>query len=526
LERRRQFFPVFGLALAILVGGGILVAAGWYLLEGRLRGPDAGSSPTAAAPLTLEEEQDIRTFCSACHAFPLPETLPRSIWKEEVEKMYELVGAEEEISGFPPIERTLHYYLSGAPEALPPPESYGDPGSGPLRFQASGYQSPWPTRIPAISYLKHVRFLDDRHLDLIICDMRFGLVLVRRLYLPDQPLQFLAKLSHPAHVEVVDLDQDGLLDLLVAELGSFGPADHDRGEVVWLRGRPVGPLETIRLLQKVGRVADVQAADVDADGDLDLAVAVFGWRSTGKVVLLENRGEKDERGVPRFVERVLDARPGAINVPFVDLDRDGRLDIIVLLSQHFETVVAYLNDGKGWFEPKTIYEAPHPDWGSAGIEVVDLDADGDLDVLLVSGDTLDTNILKPHQGVQWLENEGSFPFRVHHLASLAGAHKVRAADLDGDGDLDLAAASFLPQVHWESELADRPLDSVLWIEQVSPGQFQPHALETVTCDHASLEVGDFDEDGDVDLVIGNFFVKKKPEGVVDWLTFFTNLGGS
>ena len=99
------------------------------------------------------------------------------------------------------------------------------------------------------------------------------------------------------------------------------------------------------------------------------------------------------------MERVLDPRPGAINVPFVDVDGDGRLDLVVLLSQHHETVVAYLNDGEGGFEPKTIFEAPRPDWGSSGIEVTDLDGDGDPDVVLVSGDTLDTFVLKPHQGV-------------------------------------------------------------------------------------------------------------------------------
>ncbi len=65
-----------------------------------------------------DEEEQIREFCSACHAFAPPEILPRAFWRKEVEKMYELAGAEEEISGIPPIERTIRYYLSRARRGL------------------------------------------------------------------------------------------------------------------------------------------------------------------------------------------------------------------------------------------------------------------------------------------------------------------------------------------------------------------------------------------------------------------------
>ena len=66
----------------------------------------------------------IKHFCSACHAYAEPTILPRSKWKEEIDKMYELAGLDKEITGVPPIEDTLRRYLRGAPLRVPAPETY------------------------------------------------------------------------------------------------------------------------------------------------------------------------------------------------------------------------------------------------------------------------------------------------------------------------------------------------------------------------------------------------------------------
>src|SRR5207248_11773234 len=167
-----------------------------------------------------------------------------------------------------------------------------------------------------------------------------------------------------------------------------------------------GNFTAIPLLEGVGRVADVQAADFRGVGKLDLIVAVFGLRDTGEILYLENR--TTDWTHPVFVPHVLDDRTGGIHVPVADLNGDGRPDFVALISQEHETVVAFLNEGNGRFRKETIYEAPHPAYGSSGIQLVDLDGDGDLDVLFTNGDSLDENTLKPYHGVQWLENKGSF----------------------------------------------------------------------------------------------------------------------
>jgi hypothetical protein len=250
----------------------------------------------------------------------------------------------------------------------------------------------------------------------------------------------------------------------------------------------------------LGRVADVRPIDFDADGDLDLVVAEFGYLKTGRVVLLKNTGLQD--GVPHFDLVVLDDRHGAIHVPTVDFDGDGREDFVALISQEHEVVELFFNDSPNGFRKQRLFDARSPSFGSSGIELTDLDQDGDLDIVYTNGDTLDSFYLKPYHAIHWLENQGG-TWHDRILARMPGVARALPGDLDGDGDLDLAAVAFIPD-DLANDNKDVPLDSLIWLEQQDDGAFVRHVLEQDNCHHAALLVSDFDHDGDQDLAVGNF----------------------
>ena len=146
-----------------------------------------------------------------------------------------------------------------------------------------------------------------------------------------------------------------------------------------------------------------------------------------------------------------------------------------------------------------------------------------------NGDSLDLPMMRPYHGVLWLENRGSYPFPSHPLTSFYGAQRAVAADIDGDGDLDIVAVSFLPGSFFESPRRVMELDAVILLEQESPGRFVRHSLETISCDHPTCDLGDFDGDGRVDLVTANAFIPDDQTSIaddspVDGIVVWRNLG--
>jgi hypothetical protein len=496
---------------------GLLAAAGagaWLL-----HAPRAPVAPTSAltgapapAPESPELVANIRQFCSACHPLPPADTFPRSAWGYEVDQAYGL--ARDAVLPFrkPPIESVVKYFEDRAPLELPPARFEQASGPPPVSFQPTGFRAPPHPDPPAVSNVSLVRLFDKERLDVLACDMRRGRVMALSPYAEAPAWKVLAEVSNPAHAEVVDLDGDGILDILVANLGSFLPTDSPRGSVVWLRGKRDGTFTPITLSDGIGRVADVRPADFDGDGKLDLVVAAFGWNKIGSIYLLRNN--TTDWSQPVFEREEVDARHGAIHVPVCDLNGDGKPDFVALISQQHETVVAFLNDGAGHFKPQTLYAAPHPGYGSSGIELVDLDGDGDLDVLYTNGDVLDKPyLLKPYHSVQWLENKGDLKFEHHPLTPLYGVHRAVAADVDGDGLLDIVAVSFLPAEGFPQR---KDHDAVILLRQESPGRFVRYSLEKGTCDHVTCAAGDVFHTGRVDLVIGNFLSSRDADSVTLW----------
>ena len=382
------------------------------------------------------------------------------------------------------------YYYGSSPEVLPALPHYRD-GTGPLAY------TPTPlgpaVNMPLVINIESVRLTGAGSPQLLVCDGGRNVVSLLEQRGDSWRETVLAEVQVPIRTQVIDYDGDGDSDIVVAALGLFPPSDKLTGKVLLLRRSGRGEFQKEVLLQDVGRVSDARALDLDSDGDLDLAVAIFGGGSVGELAWLENQGEE------KLVKRSLLKGGGALNISPVDLNGDGMLDLVSLISQEHEMVVALINRGEGKFDHVSPARAPHPMFGFTGMELVDLDSDGDMDMLLTNGDAHDLQKdPKPYHGVQWLENRGDLKFQFHDIGRFYGTATATAGDMDADGDLDVVAGS------WNNYWDDPQRQSLVWFENDGRQGFTRHNIHSRPPGIVSLLLEDVTGDGRLDILAGVF----------------------
>ncbi len=280
-----------------------------------------------------------------------------------------------------------------------------------------------------------------------------------------------------------DYDGDGDLDLYVGfRLEPETPNRLYRNDD---RGRRFVDLAPEMGLELQGNTRQPSFVDYDGDGDLDLFVALREqpnrlYRNDGETFtdVTELTGVGDPRRT--------------VGVAWFDMDDDGDLDVFVA-NQNGDEDGVYRNSGDGRFEEVAAelgmnQPGRSEEQGSVGVAVADYDNDGDLDLFVAS---YGPDVLWQNQG------DGVF-IDVAPGTPLAGDHHSVAAgwgDWDNDGWVDLFVGAYLSGV---AEVPDQLFRNVRGsFEDVTPAQILEKGASH------GVAWADLDIDGDLDLALAN-----------------------
>lgn len=281
--------------------------------------------------------------------------------------------------------------------------------------------------------------------------------------------------QQPMTLATGDFNRDGKIDL-VAGSSRF---DSHFVSVILNTGNGLFASQQTVL---AGDVPDkVAAGDFDGDGADDIAASALG----NLVVIMND-------GTGNFLAPEMLSDPSGIDpvvgvISVADLNGDGALDLLHGSYQgsgpHAEKDLAVrLGNGDGTFDEPVYYHLISYSTTPEAIVPVDLDGDGDLDVA-----TCDWSA-RTGDGIAVIFNDGTGVLvDPRHVPAGQGTQDLVVADLDGDGDADIATAdrmSLAVTVH------DNPGDGRF------PILATLYATDTSSTRH--LAVADVDDDGDLD----------------------------
>ena len=288
---------------------------------------------------------------------------------------------------------------------------------------------------------------------------------------------------------IADIDGNGTLDVAII--------NNQKGNVVWFAnsGKPAaGPWQRHLISNDCSRAYDVTLADFDGDGNVDAATSGY---VSNQIAWYEHPGK--DRLDRQWKRRVIDtAMQEARTIATGDFNRDGKIDLLATAvgapdaPNHESQVVWYENPGRparqSWTRRVISQEFPAAIHGHP----VDLDRDGDLDIVMAHGMRVEADPKVERHQVVWYENigkPGAIPrWKPHRVGLLPFAFEVIAGDIDGDGDLDLAATA------WSKG------DRVVWFENRGDASWSQHVVRTDFRAANQVILVDLDGDGRLDIV--------------------------
>ncbi|MHC4213519.1 MAG: FG-GAP repeat domain-containing protein [Planctomycetota bacterium] len=268
-----------------------------------------------------------------------------------------------------------------------------------------------------------------------------------------------------------DVDGDGDTDIIGSEV--------DTDAVVWWENIARGGSWIRHEVDRCGGEQLVYGADIDGDGDIDVVGATF---LGGGIIWWENTDRKGGQWQKHVVDDVEGAdynRTHCLRV--ADMDGDGYFDIVASAGRP---------SGINWWQNPARGEGGwirHYVVGSDGevesVFPVDIDGDGDSDLI---------GSIRRRDGLTWWENidRKGTEWAKHVIDSrYTSEQSVDAADMDNDGDLDIIGSA-------------QRNNSVLWWENISgdASDWVKHVLTRSFDNTLGVYAADMDGDGDLDML--------------------------
>ncbi len=287
----------------------------------------------------------------------------------------------------------------------------------------------------------------------------------------------LAGASSPLAIAPADVNGDGLVDLLLCNEYTAIPALDGRNSLFLGVGNGFFTEASSQIPSTSER--STAAVFFDADGDTDLDLVVGNFSGPDELWLNDGNGTFTDAS---------SRMPADVDVTFAvvvfDVDGDGDADIVWGNSGPNRL---YLGDGKGNFSDASAW-LPQTNGWTRTLAFADVDSDGDLDVF--EGNDASDQIWR---------NDGSGRFTVSTNALVPKALPTtcsRFVDVDGDGDVDLVIG-----VNGGPKKPER--DRIYRNDGKGVFREAPALLPATPTFAVQLRSGDFDTDGDMDLIFAD-----------------------
>ncbi len=310
------------------------------------------------------------------------------------------------------------------------------------------------------------------------------------------------------HRKVADINNDGLNDIVAAV-----HEDH-KSLLVWYES-PSWRKHVMTVISDFDdypgyRSCDMEPGDIDGDGDVDVAGRIglpHPNNEDGVDCWFENPAPNGNPAQDIWQRHDLSETDYVKDVELVDLNNDGKLDIVTRSTAHKLHIHLQQKNADSWKD--IVLNIP----GHDGMATGDIDRDGDPDLIL-NGFWIET---PDELTTPWEKHDFDDKWYSQHTGDegrwFDNNTKVAVNDMNSDGRLDIIIA-----------MAETKGFPVCWYEApVDPvnGEWLQHIIGYMDCCH-SLNVADFDNDGDPDVMAAELGITEAPFPVV----MFVNQGNS